>query len=852
MSNPPKSLEQFHFLAGGGEMGARIRSFDWSGNALGSPATWREELKVAIGLCLGSSFPTAIYWGPELRVLYNDAWAPIPAHRHPWALGRPAREVWQDIWNVVGPQFQQVIATREGLATYDQLLIMDRGGVMEETYWNYSLSPIRDTEGAVIGIFNQGHETTAIVLAQRAHEDEIARLHEWFEQAPGAVALLDGPEHRYVLANAAYKQLVAREEVVGKTVAEVLPEVIEQGFGAVLDQVYRSGKAFRSGSTAVGLRRRPNAPVEKHIIDFVFQPMRRFGEVYGILIQATDVTARANAEAALRASESNLRRANERLEAAVQERTVALSQALSDLQREVSRSRATLETSLIYLGYIRSDGVLLEANAASLAGIEAHRDDVVDRYFWDTPWFTATPGAPELVRATFLEVAAGATVRRRIEVRLPSGMRTFDFSMRPVKDQAGEVIGVVPEAVDITMLLQTEERLRQSQKMEAIGQLTGGIAHDFNNLLTGIIGSLDLMERRIEQGRHDQAIEYAKGASSSAQRAAALTHRLLAFARRQPLDPKPVAANTLIASIEDMLRRTIGEKVRMRIVPSSDLWLTRCDPNQLENAILNLVINARDALSEGGLITVQTRNVDILTSSQSPLTPGEYVCISVQDNGSGMSPEVIAKAFDPFFTTKPVGQGTGLGLSMIYGFVLQSNGDITIRSQVGVGTLIALYLPRFHGQVTSPSPTAAETGSYRVIADRTVLVVEDQFIVRQLICDVLQEVGYRTIEAADGAEGLAKLVSSEAIDLLITDVGLPEMSGLEMVERARSKRAKLKILYITGYAEQAQSMEGLGDDVQLITKPFKMEALAQRVQEMMEKKVNRGQRTADGVEKKRD
>ncbi len=825
----PRTLR---FLPESGEMAERIRLYDWSQTPLGPITTWHTALRSTLGLCLNSSIPTSIYWGADLRLLYNDAWAPVPAHRHPWALGRPAREVWSDIWEIVEPQFARVWTSGEGFATYDQMLPIDRGGRIEETYWNYSLSPIRDERGDVVGIFNQGHETTAKVKAERAREGELDRFRELFQQAPGAVAWLEGPEHKYILANAAYLQLIGRRDILGKPVAEVLPEVVEQGFGEVLDQVYRSGVPYVAASTLVPLRRRPGAPAENRLLDFVFQPIRRHGDVDGIFVQAHDVTERAQAEAALRSSEENLRRLNEHLEALVQERTSELSSALREQQTLVYRLRTTLQTSLIYQGYMRPDGVLLEANAASLEGIDCKAEDVVGKYFWETPWFSDTPGMPQMVREAVALVAAGESMRQRIDVQLPVGQRTFDFSMRPVKDERGQVIGIVPEAVDVTPLLQTEERLRQSQKMEAIGQLTGGIAHDFNNLLTGIIGSLDMMERRITERRYERVGEYAKAAIASANRAAALTHRLLAFARRQPLDPKPVAVNSLIASVEDMLRRALGESIQLHILAGADLWLTRCDSNQLENAILNLVINARDAMPNGGDITIEASNAEI--DSSNVLKPGQYVCISVTDNGTGMSPEVIAKAFDPFFTTKPLGQGTGLGLSMIYGFVMQSGGDITMRSQVGEGSSISLYLPRYRGEIASSTHDVGGTGSFRALQEHTVLVVEDEPVVRRLIAELLQELGYRVIEAGDGKSGLDILLSNEPIELLITDVGLPELNGRQMADSARQHRPKLKVLLMTGYAEHAiQEKEGLAAGMRMMTKPFQMEALAQRVQEMI-------------------
>ncbi|MEF7613359.1 GAF domain-containing protein [Aquincola sp. MAHUQ-54] len=386
-----------------------------------------------------------------------------------------------------------------------------------------------------------------------------------------------------------------------------------------------------------------------------------------------------------------------------------------------------------------------------------------------------------------------------------------------------------------SQLQEAQEALRQSQKMEVVGQLTGGIAHDFNNLLQGITGSLDLIKRRVQQGRTGELDRFVAGAMASAQRAAALTHRLLAFARRQPLDPRPVEANPLVASMEDLLRRTLGESVTLELALSQGLWLTLCDPNQLESAILNLCINARDAMPGGGRLTVETVNTSLDASYAArirDIEPGQYVCISVTDSGTGMPPDVAARAFEPFFTTKPIGQGTGLGLSMIYGFARQSEGHVKLYSEVGRGTTVKLYLPRWHGDAVPADEPAPSADDPRSVSGRVVLVVEDEAVVRALVVDVLQELGYSVLEAADGNAGLAVLLGTQPIDLLITDVGLPGLNGRQMADAAREHRPGLKVLFMTGYAETAAVANGfLEPGMHMITKPFSMEAMAARLRE---------------------
>lgn len=329
------------------------------------------------------------------------------------------------------------------------------------------------------------------------------------------------------------------------------------------------------------------------------------------------------------------------------------------------------------------------------------------------------------------------------------------------------------------------------------------------------------------------------GAMASASRASALTHRLLAFSRRQPLDPRPVRANPLVASMEDLLRRTLGEDISLELALADGLWLTRCDPNQLESAILNLAINARDAMPEGGRLVIETANARIDTlyaARQRDVRPGPYVCISVTDTGTGMSPDIVSRAFEPFFTTKPLGQGTGLGLSMIYGFARQSEGHAKIYSEPGRGTTFKLYLPRERGEAEEDETPPQLTDTHFAEAGETVLVVEDEGVVRGLIVAMLSDLGYRALEAADGPEGLEILLSRRRIDLLVTDIGLPGLNGRQIADAARERRPDLKVLFMTGYAENAAIAAGfLEPGMTMITKPFAMEVLATRIREIIGK-----------------
>ncbi len=443
-------------------------------------------------------------------------------------------------------------------------------------------------------------------------------------------------------------------------------------------------------------------------------------------------------------------------------------------------------------------------------------------------------------------VAALSAMRRTGQsTRFENRIRAADGSWKPI----GWTVS--PEADDIHFIAigrdlsherarageleKSQDQLRQAQKMEAVGQLTGGIAHDFNNLLQGITGSLEIVQRRIGQGQTGELDRFITGAMTSANRAAALTHRLLAFSRRQPIDPKPVAANPLVGSMEDLLRRTLGENIALDLRLADDLWPILCDVNQLESAILNLAINARDAMPDGGTLMIETRDAPRGGAADDALTPGDYVCIAVTDTGIGMSSDVAARAFDPFFTTKPIGQGTGLGLSMIYGFARQSQGHARIASTLGVGTTVKLYLPRHTGIVPPETAAVGLSGEHAARAGEVVVVIDDEPVVRGLIVDVLGDLGYRAIEAQDGPSGLALLDSNARVDLLVTDIGLPGLNGRQVADAARARRPDLKILFMTGYAENAAAPTGfLEPGMSMITKPFAMEALATRIRSIIE------------------
>ena len=448
------------------------------------------------------------------------------------------------------------------------------------------------------------------------------------------------------------------------------------------------------------------------------------------------------------------------------------------------------------------------------------------------------PDDQERTREAWLEVLAGEPVTHfENRYRAKNGRYCWLSWVAVLEDEYVycSARNITAEKEALQTLQQLEEQLRQSQKMEAVGQLTGGLAHDFNNLLTGITGSLELLNTRLAQGRMSEVERYVTVAHGAAKRAASLTHRLLAFSRRQTLDPKATDINRLVAGMEEMIRRTMGPAIIVEVVAAGGLWTTLVDPSQLENALLNLCINARDAMPDGGRLTIETANkwLDDRAGRGRELAPGQYVTLCVSDTGSGMTPEVIRRAFDPFYTTKPTGMGTGLGLSMVYGFVRQSAGQARIYSEPGQGAMVCLYLPRHLGG-DNAEPAAEPNALPHAEQSKTVLVVDDEPTVRMLVTDVLQDLGYAAIEAADGPSGLEALRSNARIDLLISDVGMPGMNGRQMADAGRIVRPDLKILFITGYAENAVLSHGhLDPGMHVLTKPFAMETLASRIMDVM-------------------
>ena len=767
-------------------------------------------------------------------IFSNDSFCRLTGYSRAEIVGRNCRFLQ-------GPDTDPATVARIRQAVRDQVSIeidIRNHRKNGEPFWNRLLmAPVRDAAGVLTYFFASQVDVT--LERERLANLEVANAALTAEIADRTRALQVSEERLRQLADTIREVFYIIDARTGAV--EYVSPAYQQVWGRPPGELYANRNSFLAGIhgrdreavQAAMARQASGEPTEqryrvvrddgteRRMWDRAW-PLRdpASGEVYRIVGVAEDETGRALAEERLAASEGKLRRVNqvlrtlnEDLEARVAERT---------LERDMVW-RSTMDL-IVVCGF---DGFFRSCNPAWTEVVGYTAEDISGQRFDSL----GHPEDLEAARSCFAKLAAGEPVRD-LDLRLRAkdgSYRSFSWTATPQQDL------FVAVGRDVTDRKRLEEELRQSQKMEAVGQLTGGLAHDFNNLLTGITGGLELLETRIAQGRAAEAGRYIAAAQGAAKRAAALTHRLLAFSRRQTLEPKPVDANRLVGGLQELLGRTVGPAIRLAVSASPDIWPTLVDANQLENALLNLCINARDAMPHGGRLTIETANcvLDERGGRIRDLAAGSYVSLCVTDTGSGMPPEVIARAFDPFFTTKPLGQGTGLGLSMVYGFVRQSGGQVRIHSQPGEGTTVCLYLPR-HAAPAADEPDTPDS-ALPAGSGETVLVVDDEPTVRMLVADVLGELGYATIEAADGAGGLELLRSGRRIDLLVTDVGLPGgMNGRQVADAGRALRPGLRVLFITGYAETAALGEGqLGAGMQVLTKPFAMEELARRIRDLL-------------------
>ena len=803
------------FLNGGGEMGALMRAHDWGSSPLGAPERWPQPLRTAIRLLLNTGHPMYVWWGPDLLCFYNDAYRrSIGPEQHPSSLGRPAREVWAEIWDIIGPQIDRVMTG--GGATWQEnaLVPITRNGRREEVYWTYSYGPIDDdaAPNGVGGVLVVCTETTEQVLARRQATRDAEHLARLFQQAPGFMALLRGPDHVFELVNPAYAVLVGRGDLIGQPVRAVFPDVEGQGFFELLDSVFASGEAYSTHGAPITLPATPDSPVCTRLFDFAYHPVRdSTGAVTGIFVEGSDVTDRALAEAARRESEARLRDivANNRSE--VQFRLLVKS----------------VTDYAIYM--LDPDGIVSTWNLGAERIKGYLPEEIIGQHF--SKFYTEEDRAAGLPQRSLDRARReGRFENEGWRVRKDGTRFRAHVVIDAIPGENGEVIGFAKITRDITereavqrALEQAREALFQAQKLEAVGQLTGGIAHDFNNLLMAILGSLELAQKRLPD---DPRINRLIGnAIQGARRGATLTQRMLTFARRQELKREPIDVAALVLGMEDLLNQSLGPLFDLNIELAPRLPAVESDPAQLESALLNVVINARDAMPRGGAITLTAGRARV-GPGVPDLAPGDYVRLVVTDQGEGMSAEILARATEPFFTTKGVGKGTGLGLAMIHGLTNQSGGTLRLKSSVGVGTEVELWLPvAASGRAKATVDPLATAGA--PARSLTILAVDDDELVLFNTAAMLEDLGHTVIQASSGEAALRALAEAETVDLVITDHAMPRMTGAQLARRIAAERSGLPIVLATGYAE-LPSGEGAG--LARLPKPFGQTQLADTIE----------------------
>ena len=860
------------FLAAGGDCGALIAARDWSASPIGPIEAWPQSLCTATAMMLRSAVPIVMLWGEAGVMLYNDAYSEFAGGRHPQLLGAPVREGWPEVADF-NDNVMRVGLAGGTLAYRDHELTLYRHGRPEQVWLDLDYSPIPGDDGAPAGVICILAETTERRQANIAREESEARLHAMVNSIDQMI-WSTRPDGFHDYYNDRWYEYTGVP--YGSTDGEAWngmfhPEDQERAW-----QVWRhsleTGVPYR-----IEYRLRHRSGQYRWVIGRA-QPVRDAGGAitrwYGT---CTDIDDLKRAEAALKLETRSLETLN---------RTGAALAAELDVDKIV---QAVVDAGTALTGaahgaffYQSSDGPYM-LYALSGTTPESFADFPMPH---PTGLFEPTFSGKAVVRSDDVTAHPAYGNKAPHHGMPPGHLAVRSYLAVPVVSRGGRVIGAMlfghPEpgrftARDETLLLglagqaavaidnarlfaqvqhanetlesrvieevaqrtRAEDALRQAQKMEAVGQLTGGIAHDFNNLLTVVVGNIELALRALDGvGGEPRARRVLESARKGADRAATLTQRLLAFSRRQPLAPKPIDVDKLVLGMSDLLNRSLGETVQLEIVTSPGLWRVEVDPNQLESAILNLAVNARDAMPGGGRLVIETANArldEAYVASHAEVAAGHYVVLAVTDTGTGMPRELIDKVFEPFFTTKEVGKGTGLGLSMVYGFVKQSGGHVKVYSEEGHGTTVKIYLPRLLGEGVV-AEEAANTGWETSLHAETILVAEDDDDVRAYTAECLRDLGYKVLEAHDGPAALRLLQrQGQAVDLLFTDVVMPGMSGRELADTARQHQPGLKLLYTSGYTRNAIVHAGrLDHGVEMIAKPFTYQALAQKVRDVLD------------------
>ncbi|WP_313705303.1 response regulator [Massilia sp.] len=819
---------------GAGEAATRLHTHDWSGTALGPFATWPGILRNVAEIVVRSPVGMTLIWGEDGVLIYNDAYARIAGARHPAIFGAAVRDAWPEAWDFNRGVIAACAAGREQ-AFHGLHFVLDRDGQPRDAWFDMFCVPVMDEHGQMRGVLSTIFETTERVCAERErnrHEQRLVQantdldalrltlerrnrqlagdmdfLNALFRQAPSFMAVLTGPDHVFELVNDAYLRLIQHREVLGKPVRLALPEVVGQGFVGVLDRVYREGEAFHGQDLDVMLQTRDGSASQRRILDFVFQPLKdRAGNTYGIFIEGTDITEHALTEERLRVAQE-----------AGQIGTFEWFPATGAVEVSEAYRRlwgfgpdAAITADLLVSRVEPADRPLLgpsrlgsESNPIGYAEFRIIRADTGERRWIarrGQPVASTTAGVQR-----YLGVAFDVTERKRIE----DNLRAAERALRELNQSLERQV-----MLEESERFKAEEALRQAQKMEAVGQLASGVAHDFNNVLQIISSSLQLMTL---DGVGGALAARLANAIAAVERGSKLSSQLLAFARRQPLQPVATHLGRLIADMRALLERALGDRIDVTLEQAPGLWNVEVDRNQLENAVLNMAINARDAMGGNGSLAIRLSNA----AGDGPAA-ADQVCLSVTDSGCGMTPEVLAKIFEPFYTTKAQGKGTGLGMSMVYGFVKQSGGEVRIDSRPGAGTTIRIYLPRALREEAedglSDAPEAAGAGE-------TILFVDDDPAVLATSVELLAGLGYRVLAASDGEQALA-LLGAGPVVLLLAGLSMPgRVDCAALVARCRAVAPRTRILLTSGQLPDTR-IAGAAD---LLAKPYSRMQLARAV-----------------------
>lgn len=789
----------------------------------------------------------ALLWGRAGTMIYNDAYSVIAGNKHPQVLGMNVVDAWPEAAEFNANVMEKVLQGQR-LSYVDRGFELNRTGAPEQVWLNLDYSPIPDEDGTPVGVLAVVVETTERFRAQCALQENERQLRFLDSlaahtiQLSGADAILATTTRllgEYLdVAICAYADVEPDADhftIRGDWCIPGVPSLVGHyslsTFGSLVEKQLHTGLPLVLGDVHEQL-----APddaqmfLQLGVASSICMPLIKDGKltammaVHGNTPRAwktneisllREVTERSWAHiervrAAEQVRKTELRFV-ERLEEQVAQRTAQLMQSEANI-------RAIFDTSHLYQWMTCPEGKVIYANATALAGAGTTLAETEGQLFWDSAWFERSAGASETVKTAMANVAAGATESFSLSVEEHRGTRVFDFSIRPMLDQSGSVIGMVPEALDKTDRLKAEQALHQSQKMEAIGKLTGGIAHDFNNLLTVVQSSLDLLSRRVpEDPRVSRLIDTAKEAAS---RGASLTSRMLSFARIQELQRQPSDVEPLLLEIGEFLRSSLGSMIILDVQVAPALPRIETDRHQLESALLNLAVNARDAMKGEGLLTI-TAQARTLAAPEGNIKPGDYVCLSVVDQGEGMDAPTLKRALDPFFTTKAVGKGTGLGLSMAYGFAEQSGGGLRLHSVPGRGTTVELWLPAVgqpdSGLGNQPSATARSDCNGKA-SSVTILLVDDDEPVLNNTATMLEELGYRVRKASSARDALI-LLEHEPVDLVITDYAMPFMSGLNLAAEISQHWPALPVILVSGYVERHALTR---HDIPFLSKPFSL------------------------------